>query len=115
MVTKPRQFFTPEEDDLLRQIYPTYETIDDLLSAFPGRLANTMIGRAKRLGIKRTIRCRPDMTRSGGEFGYLAQSWVAPGGDARHVSACLAEGGFPHARDLNGRTVWVWPVGRMAA
>lgn len=50
-----KPYYTPEEDELLRKVYPT-ATKAELALLFPGREANGLMQRAHKLGIKKDKR-----------------------------------------------------------
>jgi hypothetical protein len=97
---------TPEEIERLREVYPRYQTVAELQAAFPGRVVNTIIGAARRLKIKRTIRCKPSVhpTQADREFPKAPAN-----GDRLHVKACLKAGGFRYAVKLRGRWFTIVP------
>ncbi len=105
MKKAPRVFFTPAEDQWLRDNYATYDSVDELVAAFPDRPIDIIRGRAMRLGIARNKRAgaRPDA--------LPVMEWVPPepGSDEPYVEACKRRGGFPYIFDLKGTPVVIKP------
>ena len=111
-MTKPKAVWTSADDVQIRRHYKSNMTDTEIEALFPGKSISQISSRAYNLGVRRG---RQIGTGSRGENLTRDPDPIDREGDARYVSACLSQGGFPHVRMIEGRTVWVWPVGRMAA
>ena len=66
-------YYTPAEDDLLRQRYPT-ATNADLQALFPSRSLRGLRVRASRLGVKKNLdACETGMSFTGSVIGHLSE------------------------------------------
>ena len=97
--------WTDEEVELLRDLYTSNKTFDEIVDRFPRRTENAIRLKASRLGIKRPIignvvHVKPLMYKSGGNgdtSGYLMKckecgSWIQVDDDQRNASSVLSCG-----------------------
>ncbi len=97
--------WTDEEVELLRDLYTSNKTFDEIVERFPRRTENAIRLKASRLGIKRplignVIHVKPLMYKSGGNggtSGYLMKckecgSWIQVDDNSRNRSTVLSCG-----------------------
>jgi hypothetical protein len=109
-----RSGFSDAEIEILRAIYPTAKTHEEVTEALPGRTIVAIRSMASRLEIRRHNRIKAPAI-DGAINRYDVPTYVDQGGDKAYVKACLKLGGFPAAHSVEGRTVWVWPNVGVAA
>jgi hypothetical protein len=74
-ILRPRKYFTPAEDELLRQRYP--HEITDKIAADMGRPVSSIHGHASRLGLKKTAAAMLECLRESGRRGSRHPNSIA--------------------------------------
>lgn len=97
-----KQFWTPEDDDLLRQLYPETDTLV-LLNLLPTRNYDMIVARASRLGLRRLVKDKGRL-----QVAQLAESKDASGVVAKYARFSIVDWQYMDEHSLTMGNCETW-------